>query len=105
MTSASSDWFQAGTCYHAVAPYYQPGPMYQKSKEAFHRAAQMEPQNGAIWTNLGTSEQALGNTDAAFADYQKGARLGNNQGAVRRKSGCGHPSLHDQAQRSNGSTL
>jgi tetratricopeptide (TPR) repeat protein len=78
----SSDWFQAGTCYYAVAPYYEPTPMYQKSKAAFTRAIQVDPQNGAAWTNLGTTEQALGNTNAAFADYQKGARLGNKQGAV-----------------------
>jgi len=78
----ATDWFQAGTCYYGVAPYYQPTPMYQKSKEAFQRVLQMDPKNGAAWTNLGTCEQALGNTDAAFADYQKGARLGNQQGAT-----------------------
>lgn len=78
----SSDWFQAGACYFAVGPYYEPTPMYQKSKAAFQRAIQIDPQNGAAWTNLGTTEQALGNTNAAFADYQKGARLGNKQGAV-----------------------
>ena len=32
-----SDWFEAGTCYYAVAPYYQPTPMYQKSKAAFQK--------------------------------------------------------------------
>ena len=78
----ATEWFQAGTCFYAVAPYYEPIPMYQKSKKAFQRVLQIEPQNGAAWTNLGTCEQALGNTDAAFANYQKGARLGNRQGAM-----------------------
>jgi tetratricopeptide (TPR) repeat protein len=74
------DWFQAGACYYAVAPYYEPTPMYQKSKAAFQKTLQLNPQDGAAWTNLGTTEQALGNTQAAFDDYQKGARLGNKQG-------------------------
>lgn len=78
----ASDWFQAGTCYYAVAPYYQPAPMYQKAKAAFLKVLQQDPRNAAAWTNLGTTEQALNNVDAAFADYQKGARLGNRQGAV-----------------------
>jgi len=78
----ASDWFQAGTCYYGVAPYYQPTPMYQKSKAAFLKALQLDPRNGAAWTNLGTTEQALGNTDVAFADYQKGAGLGNKQGTI-----------------------
>jgi len=78
----ATDWFQAATCFYAVAPYYQPTPMYQKSKAAFLKVLQLDPRNGAAWTNLGTTEQALNNTDAAFADYQKGARLGNKQGAV-----------------------
>jgi tetratricopeptide (TPR) repeat protein len=78
----ATDWFQAGTDYYAVAPYYQPTPMYQKSKAAFQKSLQLNPQNGAAWTNLGTTEQALGNTNDAFADYQKGAQLGNKQGAV-----------------------
>lgn len=78
----AGDWFQAGTGYYAIAPYYEPTAMYQRSKSAFQRALQIDPQNGAAWTNLGTTEQALGNTDAAFADYKKGARLGNKQGAT-----------------------
>ena len=78
----SRDWFQAGAGYSAVGPYYEPTQMYQKSKSAFQRVVQMDPQNGAAWTNLGTMEQALGNTNAAFADYRKGAQLGNKQGAI-----------------------
>jgi tetratricopeptide (TPR) repeat protein len=77
-----SDWFQTGTCYYAVAPYYEPTMMYQKAKAAFQKAVQLDPQDGAAWTNLGTTEQALGNTQAAFADYQKGAKLGNKQGVI-----------------------
>jgi tetratricopeptide (TPR) repeat protein len=84
--TTAADWFQAGAGYYAVAPYYQPTPMYEKSKAAFMKVVQLQPQNGAAWTNLGTAEQALGNTDAAFSDYQKGARLGNTQGATNNAS-------------------
>jgi tetratricopeptide (TPR) repeat protein len=78
----AGDWFQAGSCYYAVAPYFEPVPMYQKSKAAFLKVLQRDPRNGAAWTNLGTTEQALNNTDAAFADYRKGAQLGNKQGGI-----------------------
>ncbi len=35
----AKDWFQAGTCYYGVAPYYQPTLMYQKSKTATTQAS------------------------------------------------------------------
>jgi tetratricopeptide (TPR) repeat protein len=77
---AAADWFNAGTCYYAVAPWYQPTVMYQKSKAAFLKLLQMDSRNGAGWTNLGTTEEALGNYQAAVEDYKKGAQLGNAVG-------------------------
>lgn len=76
------DWFQAGACYSSVGPYYEPTAMYQKSKAAFLKVVQLDPRNGPAWTNLGTMEQALGNTKDAFADYQKGAQFGDKQGEI-----------------------
>jgi cytochrome c-type biogenesis protein CcmH/NrfG len=48
---------------------------------AFRRSLQLDPRNGAAWTNLGTAEQALGHYQAALDDYQKGARLQDAGGA------------------------
>jgi tetratricopeptide (TPR) repeat protein len=78
--SVAADWFNAGTCYYAVAPWYQPTPMYEKSKAAFQKVLETDPRNGAAWTNLGTTEEALGNYKAAVDDYQKGQQLGNAVG-------------------------
>jgi len=78
----ANDWFKAGAAYYAVAPFYDTTPMYQRSKAAFVKVLQLEPRNAAAWTNLGTTEQALGNTKAAFDAYAKGAQLGNAQGSA-----------------------
>jgi tetratricopeptide (TPR) repeat protein len=76
-----ADWFMVGTDYYAIAPYYEPTPSYQRSKAAFSRVLQLDPGNGPAWTNLGTTEQALGNRQAAFEDYKKGSRLHDPGGA------------------------
>jgi tetratricopeptide (TPR) repeat protein len=77
----SADWFMVGADYYAIAPYYEPTPSYQQSKAAFTRVVQLDPRNGPAWTNLGTTEQALGNRQAAFEDYAKGARFNDPGGA------------------------
>jgi tetratricopeptide (TPR) repeat protein len=77
----ATDWFMVGANYYAIAPYYEPTTSYHRSKDAYTKVVQLDPNNGPAWTNLGTTEQALGDRQAAFRDYAKGAQLNDPGGA------------------------
>ena len=83
---SAQDWFDAGQLYYGIGQYYQPTLMYQKSKGYFQRFLKLEPKNGPGWTNLGTTEEVLGNYQAALDDYKKGAQLGNALGGTNYRS-------------------
>jgi tetratricopeptide (TPR) repeat protein len=79
MAKTQRDWFVLGNFYYGFAPFYGATAAYEKAKAAYRQALQFG-ETAAIWTNLGTVEQSLGNPDAALADYAKGAQMGDAQG-------------------------
>ena len=49
----------------------------QSAQGAYSRAVKLNPSLAVAWTNLGATEQLLGNSQAALADYQRGSALGD----------------------------
>jgi tetratricopeptide (TPR) repeat protein len=74
------DWNMAGTDLSAMAPFYETATTLQNARVAFERGLQLDPRNGNLVNNLGIVEQFAGNWQAALADYQKAASLGNPLG-------------------------
>lgn len=54
---------------------------FKEAEAAYSRSLKMNPNLGIAWTNLGVVEQALGNSQGALADYQRGASLGDRFGS------------------------
>jgi tetratricopeptide (TPR) repeat protein len=68
-----TDWYNLGNG-------YQKQMDYQKAVAAYKRALQLNAGNGELWTNLGASEQCLGQWDLALQYYKKGMELGDKLG-------------------------
>lgn len=58
---------------HGVSEYY--GGHYASARDAFARAASVEPRSPAAWANLGTASWVLGDTARAVAGWQRALRL------------------------------
>jgi tetratricopeptide (TPR) repeat protein len=72
--STAAEWFNLGNGFLTMQEF-------QRAAGAYRRALALNPADGDTWNNLGALEGALGDTNAALADYQRAARLGNQAGA------------------------
>ena len=68
------DWYNLGNG-------FSNSKLFKEAEAAYSRALKMNPNLGIAWTNLGVVEQALGNSQGALADYQRGASLGDRFGS------------------------
>jgi tetratricopeptide (TPR) repeat protein len=69
-----ADWYNLGNG-------YQKQLEYQKAIAAYKRALELNPSSGELWTNLGASEQSVGQWDLALQYYKKGMVLGDKLGS------------------------
>jgi tetratricopeptide (TPR) repeat protein len=72
--SSAAEWLNLGNGFLTMQEF-------QPAASAYRRALTLDPADGSAWNNLGALEGALGNTNAALADYQRASRLGNQLGA------------------------
>jgi tetratricopeptide (TPR) repeat protein len=69
--TGANDWYNLGLAFFN-------SKQLKQAEGAYNRTVKLNPGLAVAWTNLGATEQLLGNSQAALAGYQRGASLGDH---------------------------